>query len=160
MLLRAALHFFDPEVFKVEVVVLLLAALTAYGAIFAAISNASPKRAWIYSLGIVLVLLSVYWLLFDHSVHASSRYYLRTVLVLLTPMFGAIAALSAMAGDGLTLPPLARLQHSLISANQPSTLHTRRDVCRRDGDTCGRNRKIRHGMDRLSDCSSGAGDRP
>jgi hypothetical protein len=117
VLLRAALHFFDPEVFKVEVVVLLLAALTAYGASFAAISMASPKRAWIYSLGIVLVPLTVYWLLFDHSVHASSRYYLRTVLVLLTPMFGAAAALSAMAGDGTTFPPLAGLQHTLISAN-------------------------------------------
>ena len=115
VLLRAALHFFDPEVFKVEVVLLLLAALTAYGAIFAAISMISPERAWIYSLGIVLVPLSIYWLQFDHSVHASSRYYLRTVLVLLTPVFGAVAALSAMAGDGIIFSPLAGLQHTLIS---------------------------------------------
>jgi hypothetical protein len=115
VLLRAALYFFDPEVFKVEVVLLLLAALTAYGAIFAAISMISPQRAWIYSLGIVLVPLSIYWLQFDHSVHASSRYYLRTVLVLLTPIFGAVAAFSAMAGDGITSSPLAGLQHILIS---------------------------------------------
>src|SRR5207248_4802601 len=92
VLLRAALHFFDLDIFKVEVVLLLLAALTAYGAILVAISMLSPKRAWIYSLGIVLVALSVYWLQFDHSVHASSRYYLRTALVLLTPLFGAVAA--------------------------------------------------------------------
>jgi hypothetical protein len=117
VLLRAALHFFDPEIFKVEVVLLLLAALTAYGAIFVVISMLSPERAWIYSLGIILVPLSVYWLQFDHSVHASSRYYLRTVLVLFTPVFGAMAALSAMAGDEVTFRPLDRLQNILISPN-------------------------------------------
>ncbi len=115
VLLRAALHFFDLEIFKVEVVLLLLAALTAYGSILIVISMLSPKRAWIYSLGIVLVALSVYWLQFDHSVHASSRYYLRTALVLLTPLFGAAAAFSAMAGDEITFRPLATMQHFLIS---------------------------------------------
>lgn len=115
VLLRAALRFFDLEIFKVEVVVLLLAALTAYGAILVVISILSPKRAWIYSLGIVLAALSVYWLQFDHSVHASSRYYLRTALVLLTPLFGAVAAFSAMAADEIAFRPLATLQHFLIS---------------------------------------------
>ena len=37
-----------------------------------------------------LGLLSAYWLYFDHSVHASSRYYLRTALVVLTPLLGAL----------------------------------------------------------------------
>ena len=117
VLLRAALHFFDLEIFKVEVVLLLLATLTAYGAIFLVTSMLSPERAWVYSLGIILVSLSVYWLQFDHSVHASSRYYLRTAVVLLTPIFGAVAALSAMAGDEITSRPLARLQHVLASPN-------------------------------------------
>jgi hypothetical protein len=113
--LRAALHFFDPEIFKVEVVLLSLAALTGYGGIVVVTSMLSLKRAWIYSLGIVLAALSVYWLQFDHSVHASSRYYLRTVLVLLTPIIGAVAAFSAMAEDGITFRPLATLQRFLIS---------------------------------------------
>jgi hypothetical protein len=115
VLLRAALHFLNADIFKVEIVVLLLAALTGYGLIFAAISMISPQRASIYSLAIVVVSLSIYWLQFDHSVHASSRYYLRTVLVLLTPMFGAAAALSAMTGDGVTFRRFAGLQHILIS---------------------------------------------
>jgi hypothetical protein len=114
VLLRAALHFFDLEIFKVEVVLLLLTALTAYGVSFAAVSKLSPDRAWLYALGLTLVLLAVYWLHFDHSVHASSRYYLRTALVLGTPIFAAMAALSAMAGDGLILLPIARLQRGLI----------------------------------------------
>ena len=120
VLLRAALHFFHPEIFKVQVVLLLLTTLTAYGVIFATISKFSPERACIYSLGIALLLLSVYWLHFDHSVHASSRYYLRTALVLVIPIFAAMAALSAMAGDGLILHPIARLQHGLISPGHQS----------------------------------------
>ena len=87
--LRAALHFFDLEIFKVEVVLVLLAAVIAYGAILMLLSIWLPKRAWIYALGILLVSLSIYWLHFDHSVHASSRYYLRTALVIVTPLFGA-----------------------------------------------------------------------
>jgi hypothetical protein len=124
VLLRAALHFFDPEIFKVEVVLLLFTTLTAYGVMFAAVSIFSPQRACIYTLGITLVALSIYWLHFDHSVHASSRYYLRTALVLVIPVFAAMAAVSAMAGDGLLLRPtarlhpIARLQQSLISPNR------------------------------------------
>jgi len=115
VLLRAALHFFDPEIFEVNVVLLLAATLTAFGVIFAATSRLYGERAWIYSLGIVLFGLCVYWLQFDHSVHASSRYYMRTALVLLTPMFGVLAALSAMAEDGITVRPLEKLQHFLTS---------------------------------------------
>jgi hypothetical protein len=120
VLLRAAFHFFDLEIFKVEVVLLLLAALIAFGAIFLVISMLSPERAWIYSLGITLAALCVYWLQFDHSVHASSRYYLRTALVLLTPIFGAVAALSAMPEAKIAFRPLARLRHILISPSRPA----------------------------------------
>jgi hypothetical protein len=106
VLLRAALHFFDLEIFKVEVVLALLVALTAFGTVFAAVSLFSPRQACLFALGITLIALSVYWLRFDQSVHASSRYYLRTALVLLTPAFGAVAALSAMVGDGIIFRPL------------------------------------------------------
>ena len=78
---RAALHFFDLAIFRVEVVVELLAAVIAYAAILGLISIWLPKRACIFALGILLALLCIYWLRFDHSVHANSRYYLRTALV-------------------------------------------------------------------------------
>jgi hypothetical protein len=117
VLLRAALHFFDPEIFKVEIVLLLLVTLTAYGAIFLVTSTLSPERAWGYSLGMIVLLLSVYWLQFDHSVHANSRYYLRTAVVLLTPVFGTVAALSAMAKDEITFRSFAGLHHVLVSPN-------------------------------------------
>jgi hypothetical protein len=111
--LRAALDFFDLEIFKVEVVLVLLAAIIAYGAILMLLSMWLPRWACICALGILLGLLSIYWLHFDHSVHASSRYYLRTALVIATPLFGALAVLTAMTREGIVLNRLVR--HALIS---------------------------------------------
>jgi hypothetical protein len=113
--LRAVLHFFELEIFKVEVVLVLLAAITTYGAILMLLSIWLPRRACIWALGILLGLLSIYWLHFDHSVHASSRYYLRTALVIATPLLGALAAITAMAREGIVLNRPARLRHTLIS---------------------------------------------
>ena len=74
-----------------------------------------PRWACICALGVVLGLLSIYWLHFDHSVHASSRYYLRTVLVIATPLLGMLAALAAMTREGIVVSTPTRLRHALIS---------------------------------------------
>jgi len=98
--LRAALHFFYFTIFQIPIVMLLFAVLAGYGVIFLALSRLAPKRAYLYAAVSVAIMLAIYWLRFDHAIHASSRYYLRTALVIATPVFGAVAALSAMAGDG------------------------------------------------------------
>ena len=113
--LRAALHFFDLEIFKVAVVLLLLAAVLAYGAILAPLSIWFSRGACIGALGLLLGMLSIYWLHFDHSVHASSRYYLRTALVIATPVLGALAAITAMTREGIILNRPAGLRHALVS---------------------------------------------
>jgi hypothetical protein len=113
--LRAALHFFDLEIFKVAVVLLLLAAVLAYGAILAPLSIWLSRGACITALGLLLGMLSIYWLHFDHSVHASSRYYLRTALVIATPMLGALASVIAMTREGIVLNRPAGLRHALVS---------------------------------------------
>jgi hypothetical protein len=113
--LRAALNFFDPGIVKVEVVLLLMAAVVAYATILMLLSILLPRRACLYALGILLGLLSIYWLYFDHSVHASSRYYLRTAMVIGTPLLGALAALAAMTEEGVAPDPLARLGRILTS---------------------------------------------
>ena len=94
VLLRAALHFFDLTIFQVGVVVLLFAVLAGYGIMLPGAFAAGAGQ------GISLCRRSswssrssIYWLWFDHSIHASSRYYLRTALVIVTPVFGALAAL-------------------------------------------------------------------
>jgi hypothetical protein len=113
--LSAALHFFDLELFKVDVVLLLLTAIIAYSAILMLFSTWIPRLACVSTLGILLGLLSLYWLYFDNSVHASSRYYLRTAMVVTTPLLGAMAALSAMSAEGIVVDRLANLQRALIS---------------------------------------------
>jgi hypothetical protein len=73
------------------------------------LSRLAPDRAYLYAAVIVAVMLSIYWLRFDHAIHASSRYYLRTALVIVTPVFGALAALAA---DGRLAVPLPMLERA------------------------------------------------
>ncbi|WKA30517.1 hypothetical protein [Bradyrhizobium roseum] len=115
--LRAALNFFDPAIFEVRIVLVLLAAVIAYGASFMLISKWLPRQACIVALGLLLGALTIYWLHFDHSLHADSRYYLRTALVLAIPLLGAMAAITAMIREEIDLE-LASLGHSLISRRE------------------------------------------
>ena len=100
VMVRAALHFFDPAIFQVSIVLLLFAALALYVVIFLLLSRPAPRRAHLYAALIVMAVLVVYWLWLDHTIHASSRYYLRTALVIVTPVLGALAALSADQEEG------------------------------------------------------------
>jgi hypothetical protein len=100
VLLRAALHFFDIKIFEVNIVGLLFGTVLVYGVLVAVLSRLAPGRAYLYAATMVVVLLSVYWFWFDRSIHASSRYYLRTALVIATPIFGALAALLANHEEG------------------------------------------------------------
>jgi len=116
VLVRAALHFFDLTIFQVSVVSLLFATLAGYGVAFLVLSRLAPDRAHLYAAAIVVGVLAIYWLWLDHAIHASSRYYLRTALVIVTPAFGALAVLSAMYGDG-RLPSLG-LQRAMTAVRK------------------------------------------
>ena len=106
---RAARHFFDPAIFQVSIVLLLLATLVLYVVIFLILSRPAPRRADVYAAVIVVVVLAIYWLWLDHTLHASSRYYLRTALVIVTPVFGALATLGVHEGGrpAFSVPGLA-----------------------------------------------------
>lgn len=119
---RAALHFFDPAIFRVEIIVALLAAIGIYAALLELISIWFPKRACILALPILVALFCVYWLCFDHSVHANSRYYMRTALVIAIPLLGAMAAFAVMTREGLIAKPLANIQHALSSPRRACAL--------------------------------------
>jgi len=112
--LRAARAFFDPAIFRVEIVLVLLAAVIAYLATWALLSIRLPRTACISALGIVFLCLCLYWLNFDHSVHASSRYYLRTALVIAIPLLGVMASYAAMTKEGIVIAPLATLQQRFV----------------------------------------------
>lgn len=112
--LRAALNFFDPAIFEVRIVLVLLASVIAYGALLMLLSKWLPRQACIIALGLLFGALTIYWLRFDHALHADSRYYLRTALVVAIPLLGALAAITAMIREEIDLE-LASLGHSLIS---------------------------------------------
>jgi hypothetical protein len=118
VLLRAALHFFDLSIFQVPIVLLLFAALAGYGVIFLALSRLAPDRAYLYAALIVISALIIYWLWLDHSVLASNRYYLRTALVIVTPAFGALAAMSTWPSDRQPAFPFQRLQRAMNAARR------------------------------------------
>ena len=115
--MRAALHFFDPALFKVEIVPELLAAVVAYAVMLSVISIWLPKQACLLALPALLALLCIYWLIFDHAVHANSRYYMRTALVVATPPLGIAATLAAMNREGLVVHRLAAFQHAITSSS-------------------------------------------
>ena len=79
------------------------------------LSRSAPRWAHLFAAVIVMAVLATYWLWLDRTIHASSRYYLRTALVIVTPVFGAYATLGAYhEGDRLAFP-LPGLQWALTT---------------------------------------------
>jgi hypothetical protein len=104
VLVRAGLKFFDPALFQVNLVVLLIAVLSGYGLLFFILTRVTTANAALFAaIAITTIALLIYWLLFDQWVHASNRYYLRTLLVVITPIFGVLSAIYAMRADGVPL---------------------------------------------------------
>ena len=51
----------------------------------------SHSKAWIFASLLVTIELASYWLWFDQGLHATNRYYMRTALVVVTPVLGVLA---------------------------------------------------------------------
>jgi hypothetical protein len=122
VLVRAALHFFDPVIFQVSIVLLLLATFAGYVVIFLVLSRPAPRRAYLYAAVIVIAVLAVYWLWLDHTIHASSRYYLRTALVIVTPVFGALAVLGTDHEAGRHALPVPGLEWAMTAVRNRGAL--------------------------------------
>lgn len=112
---RAAFHFFDPDIFKVRIVQLLLSIIAIFLAIYAIMWRRGRTVACSLAFATSFTLLLAYWLVFDNSIHASDRYYLRTFLVIAIPVFGGAAALAAI--DAPTAIPgwLDKVRWTLVS---------------------------------------------
>jgi hypothetical protein len=118
VLVRAGLRFFDPAIFQVNLVALLVVVLVGYVLFFLALSRVmAVETALLAALAVSTIALLIYWLQFDHWIHASNRYYLRTALVVITPAFGVLSAVYAMRGDGVPVdcPHLLQIAKSLSS---------------------------------------------
>jgi len=117
VLIRAALHFFDFKIFKSNIVILLIAAGIGYAVALLFLSLLVRTHAHLYAAMIVAVALAIYWLAIDHSIHADNRYYMRTLIVITTPILGLMAASATLhaAGLSVTVPFLSRLQNPLAT---------------------------------------------
>ncbi len=113
VLVRAALHVFDLSILTGDFMTLMLCTLAGY-ALTCVLLRRLDERAPLYAGVLVAGALALYWLRFDHALHADNRYYLRTVLLVATPAFGFIAAAHALASEGLlALPWLPRVMAAL-----------------------------------------------
>jgi len=118
VLIRAALNFFDLNVLSGDLFRLLFGVIVSYGVAVLVLGRLTPTRAHIYAASIVALALTAYWSWLDHALHASNRYYLRTAIVIATPMLGTLAALYAHRAEGRLSPPipfLARFMEVLTS---------------------------------------------
>ncbi len=78
-------------------------------AIGAYVGLATLSRRPALAAGAVAVVLAVYWLAFDRSLLAEMRYSLRTVLLIATPILGALAVTMAVPDEQLSVSPYARI---------------------------------------------------
>lgn len=111
VIFRAALRFFSPRVFTGSLFVLIVATIAAYGLIVLALQRLKLARAHIYAAVIIVVALGIYWLCFDQSLHTENRYFLRTIVLLATPVLGLLAAGYLLSAEGrlkLKVPLLPR----------------------------------------------------
>jgi hypothetical protein len=113
----AELNFIDvAKLIAMPLVVLLAGTLAAYAAVVVILHRLAPTRAAAYAAALVALALAVYWLRYDHWIHTQDRYYVRTALLLATPLLGALAALCAVRQEGrldLPVPVMARLATGL-----------------------------------------------
>jgi hypothetical protein len=113
---RAAWNFFELSVVTdTELLFVLAVAIAAYGAVFLVLWRLGAANAHVYAAALVAVGLAAHWLWFDPTLHAMNRYYMRTLLVLVAPVLGALAAVQALAADGRLAPRAAFLPRLLTT---------------------------------------------
>lgn len=100
VLAAAAFKFIDIRNLGQPAFLSLLAALMGYAIGLMLLRRVNSPRAPAYAAIACAAALAVYWAWFDRSILAEARYNLRTVLLIGTPVFGALAAVHAMGDEG------------------------------------------------------------
>jgi hypothetical protein len=116
---RAALHVFDVSILTCDLAQLLFGVFAVYGIAMYIFSRLNPTNAAAYGVSIVSVALVAHWLWFDHALHADNRYYMRTIVLIATPILGVFAAAYTVRAEGqlaLVIPLLMRVLFVLENA--------------------------------------------
>ena len=111
----AAYRFIDIANLTEPAFVLLVVAIAIDDLLAIIFRRVAPRKAYVISLAICVLLLMAYWFWFDKALLAEARYNLRIVLLMLTPAFGIAAAVHTMDDDARRQSPLPFLA-SLASA--------------------------------------------
>jgi hypothetical protein len=118
MMRRAALQVFDIKILADYIILLLTGSLAIYSGAFLIFRQLGPARPHLYAALLAMCALTVYWIWFDHSLHADQRYPMRTVLLVAVAALGGLAAAYALDAEGrlnLPLPFQRRLMARLAS---------------------------------------------
>jgi len=99
ILVSVALNSIDINNFTCGLFKLLAVALAVYGGAYLVLRRLMSANAHAAAATLVTIALCAYWLWFDHTLHADNRYYLRTALLVGTPMLGAFATFRALDAD-------------------------------------------------------------
>ena len=105
----AAFRFIDIGNLTEPAFVLLAVALAVYDLALNMFRRIAPQNAYVLSVAVCALLLVAYWLVFDTSLLTEGRYNLRTVLLIVTPALGIMAAVHAMDADARRQSPLPHL---------------------------------------------------
>ncbi len=108
----AAYKFIDIRNLRDPAFLLLLAAIAGYSVALLLFRRVVSNSAPTYAALVSALLLGIHWLWFDHALLSDARYGLRTALLIATPVFGALAALSAAHDEGggrSAFPTIVRL---------------------------------------------------
>jgi hypothetical protein len=109
------LHVFDVTILAGHLVLLLLITLASYGIAFYVIRRLGSAKASICAASIVALGLGAYWLCFDGTLHTDNRYYLRTVVLIATPMLGVLAAAYALRADGRLIFAIPFMRRPMVA---------------------------------------------
>jgi hypothetical protein len=102
----AAFRFIDIGNLTEPVLVLLMATLAAYDIAVLLLRRIAPRRIYAYAVVACAFMLAVYWFWFDRSLLTEGRYNLRMLLLIMTPVFGIVAAIHAMDDEARHKSPL------------------------------------------------------
>jgi hypothetical protein len=109
VLAAAAFRFIDIRNLAQPAFLLLIAALAAYSALVLLLRRMGPGKAHVYAAFSCAIGLAFYWVLLDRWLLTEARYDLRTVLLIMTPVFGILAAIGVMNDEARRKSPFPRL---------------------------------------------------
>ena len=116
----AALNFINVKNLLCPEFLLLTGTLGSYALLYALLRRRNAAAAHIQAAAIVAVLLAIYWIDLDQSMHAEDRYVIRTVILIVTPLLGALAVWDALESTNdvrVAVPYLPQLRAMFAGVN-------------------------------------------